>query len=260
MNFVVTTSYNPSKELIEIAKKLAIEYDVRYLNRNHLPKYLKKGLIDFYYVIDKKKMLSIKWRDGEFFFHQGIAKIRMENIRHGERDYLIESINPSENDVVYDATCGLGSDALLIANYAKKVIATEGSVHIYRVVKWGLSNYVSEEEWINKSKEKIELLNENYKDFIRKVEERAFDVVYCDPMFENPIYESNSLNPLRSFALYEPLTKDDLEEMLRISKKKVVIKTLKKDNLYKEIRKYFDEEYVSRKSGVVYGVINKTEV
>ncbi|ABR31399.1 methyltransferase [Thermosipho melanesiensis] len=260
MRFVVTTSYNPNRELVEKAKKLAKEYGVKYVNRNHLTKYIKRSLIDFYYVIDKKGMLSIKWEDGEFFFHQGIAKIRMENIKHGQKDYLIEAISPKESDIVYDATCGLASEALLIANYAKKVVATEGSKHIYRVVKWGLLYYISGENWVNNAKKKIELVNENYKSYIRRVEDNAFDIVYCDPMFENPIYESNSLNPLRSFAIYESLNTEDLEEMLRISRKKVVIKTLKKDSLYDKIKEYFDKEYLVRKNGVVYGVINKLEV
>jgi hypothetical protein len=79
-------------------------------------------------------------------------------------------------------------------------------------------------------------------------------------MFENPIYESNSLNPLRGFAVYEPLSLEDLEHMIRISRKRVVIKTLKKDSLYEKIKNYFSKEFISRKSGIVYGVINKSEV
>lgn len=260
MRYIVTTSYNANKEIVRLAKNIAEEFNVKYINRNHVSKYLKSGKIDFYYVVDKKGMLKIKWKDEEFFFHQGIAKIRMENIKHGERDYLIESLKPEKTDVVYDATCGLASDAILIANFAKKVVATEGSEHIYRVVKWGLKRYISDEEWINNAMKKIELIHDNYKNFVRSQLDNSFDIVYCDPMFENPIYESNSLNPLRSFAVYEPLSLEDLEYMVRISRKRVVIKTLKKDSLYEKIKKYFSNEFISRKSGIVYGVINKSEV
>ncbi|MBO8140193.1 MAG: class I SAM-dependent methyltransferase [Thermosipho sp. (in: Bacteria)] len=257
MKYVVTTSYHPTKEMVELAKKLAKEYNVRYINRRHLSEKLKKKEIDFYYVVDKDLMLSIKWGNNEFFFHQGIAKIRMENVNHGEKDYLIESIKPSMDSIVYDATCGLASEALLLAYFSKKVIATEGSVHVYRIVKWGLERYTSNVEWINEAKNKIELIHANYKEYIRKINDNFFESVYCDPMFENPIYQSNSINPLRNFAVYENLNIDDIEEMIRIAKKRVVIKTNIKDSLYKNIKFLFDEEYLSKKSGVVYGVIKK---
>ena len=260
MKYVVTTSYNADAETIELAKSLANKFEVKYVRRNHISKYLKSGRIDFYYVIDKNGMLKIQWKDGEFFFHQGISKIRMENIKHGKKDYIIESVKPESTDIIYDATFGLGSDAILMAHFAKKVIGTEGSEHIYRVVKWGLKRYVSDEGWINDAIKKIELINANYKDFIRKQEDESFDIVYCDPMFENPIYESNTLNPLRSFAIYEPLNVDDLLHMLRIARKRVVIKTLVKDKLYIQIKKYFSKEFIAKKSGVVYGIINKSEV
>ncbi|SHH21391.1 class I SAM-dependent methyltransferase [Thermosipho atlanticus] len=257
MKYVVTTSYRPTKEMVELAKNLASKYGVKYVNRRHLAKTLQLEKIDFYYVIDKNLMISIKWGNEKFFFHQGIAKIRMENIFHGEKDYLIESVKPTNNSVIYDATCGLASEALLLAHFAEKVVATEGSIHIYRIVKWGLERYKSNVEWINNAAKKIELIHSNYKEYIRMVKDNTFDSVYCDPMFENPIFESNSINPLRGFAVYEPLNIDDIEEMLRISTKRVVIKTHKKDSLYKNIKHLFNEEYLSKKSGVVYGVIVK---
>ncbi|MBO8160252.1 MAG: class I SAM-dependent methyltransferase [Thermosipho sp. (in: Bacteria)] len=257
MKYIVTTSYRPTKEMVELARTLAKEYGVKYVNRRHVSEKLKNKEIDFYYVIDRNLMLSIKWNNEEFFFHQGIAKIRMENIFHGEKDYLIESVQPTNDSIIYDATCGLASEALLLANFARKVVATEGSIHIFRIVQWGLANYKSNVDWINKAMKKIELKFSDYKEFIRKEKDETFDVVYCDPMFENPIYESNSINPLRGFAVYDSLNLKDIEEMLRIAKKRVVIKTYQKDKLYINLKHMFDKEYVSRKSGVVYGVINK---
>lgn len=257
MNYVVTTSYHPTEEMVKIARRLAEEYNVKYINRRHLSEKLKKNEIDFYYVVEKNLMLSIKWNNNKLFFHQGIAKIRMENYLHGEKDYLIESVKPTKDSLIYDATCGLASEALLLAYFSKKIVATEGSIHVYRIVKWGLERYISNVEWINEAKNKIELIHANYKEYIRKVEDNFFESVYCDPMFENPIFKSNTINPLRSFAVYENLNINDIEEMIRISKKRVVIKTNIKDSLYKNVKFLFDEEYLSKKSGVVYGVIEK---
>ncbi|QTA37894.1 class I SAM-dependent methyltransferase [Thermosipho ferrireducens] len=255
--YVVTTSYRPTKECVRIAHKLANKFDAKYINRRHVNEKLEKGLIDFYYVVEKDLTLAIKWKNGEFFFHQGISKIRMENIKNGHKDYLIESINPSPDDVIYDATFGLGSEAILLSAFVPdgKVIGTEGSIHIYRVVKWGLKYYKTNVEWIKDALKRIELHYGNYKTFIKNVPDKHFDIVYCDPMFENPIYESSSLNPLRTFAVYDPLNFEDIEEMIRIAKKRVVIKTLTRDALFDKIKSLFNRTYLSKKSGVIYGVI-----
>jgi hypothetical protein len=74
-------------------------------------------------------------------------------------------------------------------------------------------------------------------------------------MFENPVYESSAMNPLRPFAVYDTVNEEDIEEMLRIAKKKVILKSHVKDSLFKRIR--VDELKGSRKSGVLYGVIYK---
>jgi len=40
-------------------------------------------------------------------------------------------------------------DAVFMAHFVKQVVGTEVSVHIYRVVSYGLTKYQSKEEWIN---------------------------------------------------------------------------------------------------------------
>ncbi len=48
--------------------------------------------------------------------------------------------------------------------------------------------------WKNLLK-KIKIYHENYKEFIKKQDDNCYDIVYCDPMFENPQLKSNSINP-----------------------------------------------------------------
>ncbi|MCD6550846.1 class I SAM-dependent methyltransferase [Thermotoga sp.] len=250
--FVVTTSHKPSKDQVIQARELAEKLGTDYIPRRRL----KEIEVDFYYVVEKSR-LSIKWPGGEFFFHPSAAILRMRNIRNGQRDYLIETLQPEGNEVVLDTTFGLGSEAILMAAFLPKgkVIGLEGSVHIYTVVKYGMKHFETDIKWLKEALKRIELYHTDFKRYVKEQPDNSFDVVYCDPMFENPVYASSAMNPLRPFAVYGTVNEDDVKEMLRIARKKVILKSHIKDSLFKRIS--MDELKGSRKSGVMYGVIYK---
>lgn len=253
---VITTSHKASNEAVGLAKFLSKEFSIPYYNRRHVAERVKNGEIDFYYVVDNNLNLSIHIGDQKLFFHPGIAKIRMENYKRDGRDYLIEALKPDENDVVYDGTFGLGMDAVFMAYFVKKVVGTEVSPHIFRVVSYGLKKYVSKENWINESIKKIELYNEDMKEFIKKQPDKSFDIVYCDPMFENPVFESSSLNPIRPFASYDTINDETIQEMIRIARKRVVIKSLERDRLIDKLNINFNRIIMSRKNGLVFACLD----
>ncbi|WP_448376797.1 class I SAM-dependent methyltransferase [Fervidobacterium sp.] len=255
-NVVVTTSHNASKEAVEMAKNLSQEFKIPYYNRRHVSERIKSGELDFYYVVDNTLQLSIHTDKGRLFFHPGISKIRMENYKREKKDFILEALRPTSEDVVYDATFGLGMDAVFIAHFVKEVVGTEFSEHIYRVVSYGLKTYVSKEDWINEAIKKIVLYNEDMKEFIRKQPDKIFDIVYCDPMFENPVYESSALNPLRPLASYDTIDTQTIQEMIRIAKKRVVLKTLDKDRILERLDIKFDRVIVSKKNGLVFACID----
>ena len=164
-------------------------------------------------------------------------------------------MEPRENDIILDCTFGLGSEAILISHFLKngKVIGLEASEHVYNVVKWGLGTYKAKQKWIDEAMKRIELIHDDYKKFIRSTQD-MYDCVYCDPMFENPNFKSDSLNPLRPFAIYDSLNQDDIDVMCRIARRKVVIKARDSDSLLRRIK--VDKICGSRRSGVLYGIIN----
>ncbi len=253
---VITTSHKASNEAVELAKLLSKEFSIPYYNRRHVAERVKSGEIDFYYVVNNNLDLSIYIGDQKFFFHPGIAKIRMENYKREGKDYLIEALKPDKDDVVYDGTFGLGMDAVFMAYFVKKVVGTEVSPHIFRVVSYGLKKYVSKENWINESIKKIELYNEDMKEFIKKQPDKSFDIVYCDPMFENPVFESSSLNPIRPFASYESIRDETIQEMIRIARKRVVLKSLERDRLIDGLNIEFSRVILSRKNGLVFACLD----
>ncbi len=254
---MVTTSHRPDREQVIRAKELAKELGAEYVSRRRLSSLVKEGKVDFYYVVEASGEVVIRWKDGELFFHPSVAKLRMKNIQTGGKDYLIEALKPEGNEIVLDATFGLGAEAILMAAFLPegKVIGLEKSIHIYTIVKLGLQTYRPNVKWIEDAMRRIELIHADFKEHIRKTPDESFDVVYCDPMFENPVYESSAMNPLRPFASYDTVTEEDVEEMLRIARKKVIIKSHVRDSLFDRIK--VDYTMGSKKSGVVYGVIEK---
>lgn len=255
-NILITTSHKASEESIKLAKALSIEFGIPYYNRRHLAEKSKKSNIKAFYVVDNNLQLSINVNSHKLFFHPGIAKIRMENYKRDGKDYLLEALRPENNDIVYDGTFGLGMDGIFIAHFVSKVIGTELSTHIYRVVSYGLKVYVSKEKWINSAIKKIELYNADMKVFSKNQPDKSFDIVYCDPMFENPVFKSSALNPLRPLASYDTLDNAVLQELIRIARKRVVIKSLTKDRLIEKLNVKFDRVLVSKKNGLVFACID----
>lgn len=253
IKWIFTTSHDPCEKQVHKAMELATKYNGIYYERKNLKNYLKN--IDSYFVVNKNLTVDCKWKDGRLFFHPSVSKIRLNNYLKNGNDYLIESVKPDANDVVLDLTLGLGSDALLLGYFCREIIGIEASFPIYLVVKESINAYQFDELWLKESSKKIKIYHENYKEFIKKQDDNCYDIVYCDPMFENPQLKSNSINPLRKFANYDKIDKIDLENMIRISKKRVVVKARIYDSIWDEIQ--FDLKIGSKKSGVIFGVIEK---
>ncbi len=257
MKYVLTTSNRPNQDLEESAKKLSCEFDIPYKSRNIANERLKKEELDFIYVLDRNYQLKIRFKDSSFFFHPSTAKVRRKNILNGQNDNLIECMNLEGNELILDTTFGLGSEALLLAHYLKtgKVVGLESSVHIFRIVSHGLKHYPFKYKWISEAARRIVLLNRNFKDFIKKIASKSYDIVYCDPMFEIPQFRSDSINPLRYFADYQQLSREDIKEFTRIARKKIVLKSRTTDRLFNELNIEFSYSRISKNSGVIYGVL-----
>ncbi|AJC74524.1 O-methyltransferase [Pseudothermotoga hypogea DSM 11164 = NBRC 106472] len=252
----VTTSHKPTKEQALKAKQLAQELNLPYIPRRSFRDLLEVVGNDYCYVVESDRIV-VKYREGSLFFHPSTAKVRMRNVRKGLKDHLIECLQLKGNEWILDTTFGLGAEAILMAGFLKdgKVVGLEASTPIYIVVREGLKNYRDKEDWVNDAMRRIEILNIDYRKYFANCSDDSFDIVYCDPMFENPVYESSSMNPLRPFAVYDTVTDEDIEEMLRVARKRVVLKAHAFDSLFDRIR--VDRITGSRKSQVLYGVIEK---
>jgi len=252
----VTTSHKPTKEQVLRAKELAQELNLPYIPRRSFRDLLKIVGTDYCYVVESDRIV-VKYRSGSLFFHPSTAKVRMRNVKKGLKDHLIECLQLAGSEWILDTTFGLGAEAVLMAGFLAegKVVGLETSTPIYIVVREGLKNYRDKEDWVNDAMRRIEILNVDFREYLVNCPDDSFDIVYCDPMFENPVYESSSMNPLRPFAVYDTVTDKDVEEMLRVARRKVVLKAHALDSLFDRIK--VDRITGSKKSQVLYGVIEK---
>jgi len=222
---------------------------VRYVSRRHLIPRKDEVIL----VVESERLSAVKGGK-RFFFHPSLAVIRKSNIDSGERDYLIESLDLEGNEEVLDCTLGLGSEAMLIAHFLPrgKVIGLEKSPIIKMIVEDGMKHPEKLYKWIQNAVKRIEIVEADYKEFIRK-SDKKFDCVYVDPMFEHPSYESSAMNSMRPFADNSALDVEDIEVMKSIAKKRVVVKAKWNDSIFEKYD--FDKIVGSAKSGIGYGVI-----
>lgn len=252
----VTTSHKPTKEQVLKAKELARELNLPYISRRRCPNLMEAVGNDYCYVVESDRIV-VKWRGGSLFFHPSTAKVRMRNIKKGLKDHLIDCLQLKGDELILDTTFGLGAEAILMAGFLQegRIVGLEASTPIYIVVREGLKSYRDKEEWVNVAMKKIEIINTDFRKYLSGCPDNSFDVVYCDPMFENPVYESSSMNPLRPFAVYDTVTDQDVQEMLRVARRKVVLKAHALDSMFERIK--VDRITGSKKSQVLYGVIEK---
>ena len=209
------------------AQDLADYYNLPFIERNN------KGIDKLLQLHDLKALLVLT-EDGlaayslgqkeKLRFHPGMAVPRMRLAKVGQQEPLLKAIEPQEGMRVLDCTLGLASDALTVAlaiGEEGRVFGLEASPAIYIITDYGLRHYLTANKAIAQALKRITVQNENYNQFLPACREK-FDVVYFDPMFDHGLYKSQSINALRPFADYSPLTPEIVRQALTLAPKAVV--------------------------------------
>ncbi len=161
------------------------------------------------------------------FFHPSTAQLRIKRLLRGERDTLIDISHAAPGDHIVDCTAGLGSDAIVFSHIAGPgghVLAIESTPVLTYLLKVGLAEYVSDVPEVNEAMRRIELSECDHLDRLRLLPDRSVDIVYFDPMFRIPVYDSSSLTPLRAIANAEALRVESVEQARRVARKTIVLK------------------------------------
>ena len=176
--------------------------------------------------------------EGSHFFSLNMAELRIQNLRKGQCDHLLEALmGVKEYDLrpaaaqppisVLDCTCGFGADAA-VASFGlpagSRVDALEVSPLLEAVTAWGFSHFVHKKDDVTAALRRISLRCGDYRDYLLSDEGPVYDVLYFDPMFQRPVEASCQFQPVRAIMEHGGLTRDLIERALQKARRRVVIK------------------------------------
>ncbi len=262
---ITTTVLHPPAELVSYAKGRAAALGLPFVARQPNFETMKERADDVFLVYGKNgPMLTdgLPTPDGVHVhnFHIGTAKLRLLQLTRGGHDRLCDLL-PTGCKSVLDATFGEGKDSLVLS-YALgergQVTALEKSKALWEIGRWGLSHFVDKEPAVTAALRRIQLLHDDFKDFLQKAETDSFDAVYFDTMFRKPVKEEeNNRDAFRSGACYDLLDDATLREAMRVAKYRVIVKERPFSVVFRN--GLFDEVHHKRGQTTAYGVINNEE-
>ncbi|MCA1030393.1 class I SAM-dependent methyltransferase [Bacillus timonensis] len=254
---IVTTAGRTNEEMIELAKDVAKDLHIKYVERKKSSiGEIHRNYIDDILVVGKERY-EIHSRDNNapFFYHPNSAMFRMKRIIKGEKDPFLSCVNIQRGKSFLDCTVGLGSDSILasyIVGENGKVIGLEANKFISYIVKKGLETWTTNLEVMNKSMRRIKIEHSTYEEFLIQSPDKSYDVIYFDPMFEEDIEESNGINPLKAQAHYSRWSDEIIWHAKRVARERIVLKDHWKSDKFQK----FGFEVRKRKSAKFhYGVI-----
>lgn len=225
----ITTAGRTNEEMIEKAKVIAEELQVRFVARKKRSVALLQQLQnDSCIVVYKERLeLFLLGETEPFFFHPSSAMFRIKRLIRGEHDPFIEVCQLREGMSFLDCTLGLASDSIVASfqvGERGKVIGLEAEKYLSYVVQDGLKKWSTDIQDINEAMRRIEVHHIHCFNFLKALPNDSVDVVYFDPMFEETISESVSIQPLTKIANYDRFESKWIIEALRVAKKRVVLK------------------------------------
>ncbi|NLN27727.1 MAG: class I SAM-dependent methyltransferase [Firmicutes bacterium] len=233
--FLITTTRDPRAEQVREARSLAERTGQTYVERSvgsltrlyeaarHAGPSGAKGIL----VVHRDEYTVWLPEGLTFRYHPGMAVHRIKSLAQGGHDPMISAMELGPGERVLDCTAGLCSDAL-VASFAVgpegAVQAVESSLPVALTVAKGLRTYECERKDVTAPMRRIRLVAARSDEVLRELPDGAFDVVYFDPMFHEPVRESTGIAPLRYLADPSPVSAALLTEAARVARRSVVIK------------------------------------
>jgi hypothetical protein len=225
----VTTAGRTNQHMIETAMELADKLAVPYIMRRKKSiQALQKETNSDCIVVGKERLeLFSQGKEQPFFFHPNSAMFRIKRLANGEHDHFADAAQLTKGMTFLDCTLGLASDSI-VASYLVgddgMVTGTEGQNYLAFMVKEGLKTWDSNFQDMNKAMANIQVIHSNALDYLKSLPANSVDCVYFDPMFDEGILESDGIKALGHIALYDDLNDETIEQALRASKYRVLLK------------------------------------
>jgi hypothetical protein len=225
----VTTAGRTNQQMIEKAMENAEQLKVSYIPRQKKSIYRLQKESNSECIVVGKERLELFHKDAAqpFFFHPNSAMFRIKRLARGEHDPFAEASQLTKGMTFLDCTLGLASDSIVasfLVGDEGAVTGTEGQKILAYIVREELKSWDSEFPIMNDAMTRINVIYSRAIDYLNTLPDNSIDCVYFDPMFDESILESDGIKALGRFALYEDLTKETIEEALRVSKGRVLLK------------------------------------
>lgn len=257
MSAIVTTAGRTNEKLIELAKQIAIELSLPYLNRQKKSVLAMQEKFQSDVLVVSKERLELYPYGAvtPFFFHPNSAAFRLKRLIKGEHDVFLQATNLQKGDRFLDTTAGLCSDSIIASHAVGEtgiVRACEVNRLIAYIVANGLKSYKTDFQELQSSMRNVNLIHQDALEVLKVAESNSYDVVYMDPMFEEIIEESSNFEALRNIGDHTLLTEEWVEEAKRVAKKRVVLKAHFRSDLF---QKFGFKQFERLTSKFHYGVI-----
>lgn len=256
---IVTTAHRPADAVLARAEGLARELGARLVaRRGRTLRQLMEHYRDPRLLVVSDK--ELRYYDGDtetpFYFHPSMAFVRVKRLRNGEPDPMIELSGCEPGDSVLDCTAGLGSDALVFSyavGQSGRVTALESEPVLHVVVREGWKHYETDLPDANEAMRRIDARLADHREYLAALPDDSVDIIYFDPMFREPVYESSALEPIRPVANYGSLERETVGHAIRVARKCVMMKESRTSDEFERLG--FERCPVKKTSKIGYGVI-----
>ena len=236
----VSTNLRPNQDILVKTKDIADQLNLPFIERGKKSiESLQNETMSDLLIIGKERIELYPFGSLQpIFFHPSSAMFRIKRLERGETDPLVEVSLLSAGDSFLDCTLGLGSDSLVAAyqvGEAGKVVGIEENQLLFFLVKEGFKNWITEYIPLQKALRLVKPENTSYLTYLSQLPDKSFDCVYFDPMFDSAIDEAEVMRNWGKVAQYSKLRQSEIEQALRVARKRVVLKAHYKSPLFKEL-------------------------
>lgn len=262
VRLAVTTSVKPALAIESQAQSIADELQVLYLARQG------RALPELFEAAQAERLLiagsdHLRLRDRatgtEYYFHPNMFLIRGSNVLRGEPDHFLEATGLRAGDSLLDCTLGFASEsalASLIVGKTGRIVGLESVPELALLTRIGIQTFPMHSLELGAALRRVQALPADYRDYLQKCPENAFDAVYFDPFFEKRLSGSeDSVSPLFRFGNPAPLDAAAVQSACHAARRCVVIKHPRHEPLPEEMSALVTKTVGSRKSRLIYSVI-----
>ncbi|MFW6156098.1 MAG: class I SAM-dependent methyltransferase, partial [Armatimonadota bacterium] len=230
LTYVITTSRRTDPALTERAHRWAERLDRPLVERNErsLAQICEDEDVEAVLTVTSERIgLVFPADDVEYFFHPGMARTRIRNIKEGFGDPMVTAMGLEPGDSVLDCTLGRATDATVaswVVGEEGRVVGYEAQPLLAALTIHGLATYEIDGAGVQEAMRRIEAREGDCRAVLPQMETNSFDVLYFDPFFEEMVERSQAMKPLRRLGLHEPIPRETWEEARRVARLAVVVK------------------------------------